>query len=366
MKSLWKKNWNQTQQHFIDWWKREGLVLGCWGTGIDSDAEPHCQISAPPTVDDPDKYHTDPQSVADRILYDMAHKVWPADVLPVSWPDIGTVSLAPCLGAVPKYTKENVWYNSCMTDPDTHPAFAFDPEQPYFNMLDAVLRKTVAQSKGHYYVGMPAVSPNLDVLAEVRGTQELLMDLIERPEWVHKKLAEIESVFTRVFDTFYDIIKDDDGAMAYGYFMLWGPGKTGLLQCDVAAMFSPQMFDDFVIPYLKQSVDYLDYSMFHVDGHQCLGHVDSLLEIEGLQAIEWTPDPQVPPGGSSHWYDLYKKILNAGKAVWVANIDVDDVFPLLDAIGPKGVYLNVVSAEGQPISPQQMQQLDEKLEPYRG
>lgn len=365
MKYLWKKNWLQTQQHFIDWWKCKGLVLGCWGTGIESDGPPHADIVKPPSAADPEQYHTDPKSVAERIHYEMAHKVWPADVLPAAWPDIGTVTLAPCLGAVPKYEKENIWYQPCIAEPETHPPLRYDPLCPYSRMLVSVLRKTVECSGRHYFVGMPAIVPNLDVLAELRGTENLLMDMMVRPEWVHKKLHEIETAYRQVFDDLYDIIKDEDGSMTFGYFMLWGAGKTGLLQCDAAAMFSPKMFDDFVVPYLRRSVEYLDYSMFHVDGHQCLAHVDSLLEIEGLQAIEWTPDPKVPAGGSPHWYDLYKKILTVGKALWVANIDADDVIPLLDAIGPEGVYLNVISAGGKKIEPRQMEQLAEKIESYR-
>lgn len=365
MKALWKTNWPQTRQHFLDWWKCEGLVLGCWGTGIDSNQPPHVDAAEPAPAADPQQYHTDPPSVAQRIHYEMAHKVWPADVLPLSWPDIGTVTLAPYLGAIPKYEKDNIWYHSCITDPDAHPPLRFDPAHPYSQMLESVLRQTVAQSRGHYFVGMPAIVPNLDVLAELRGIQNLLMDMIERPAWVHEKLSEIETAYRQVFDILYDIIKDEDGGMAFGYFMLWGPGKTGLLQCDAAAMFSPKMFDEFVVPYLKQSVEYLDYSMFHVDGHQCLAHVDLLLQIDKLDAIEWTPDPQVPPGGSPHWYDLYKKILNAGKSVWVANIDVDDVIPLLDAIGSKGVYLNVVTAGGKKINADDLERLAESIESYR-
>lgn len=365
MNSLWKNNWTQTQQHFTDWWNREGLVLGCWGTGIDHGGSAHADAAKPVNVTDAERYHTDPQHVAQRIFYEMSHKVWPADVLPVAWPDIGTVTLAPHLGSTVKYEKGNIWYGACISDPDSHPPLRFDPDRHHCQMLASVLRKTVEYSRGHYFVGMPAIVPNLDVLAELRGTENLLMDMIERPEWVHKKLQEIETAFRQVFDELYEVIKDDDGSMAFGYFMLWGPGKTGLLQCDMAAMFSPKMFDEFAVPYLRQSVDYLDYSMYHVDGHQCLGNVDALLEIEGLDAIEWTPDPQVPPGGSPHWYDLYKRILGAGKSVWVANIDTDEAIPLLDAIGPKGVYLNVVSAGGQPIRPDQMENLAEKLESYR-
>ena len=365
MNTLWKTNWPQTRNHFVDWWNHEGLVLGCWGTGIESESRPHCDTAKPDLSVEPKYYHTNPEFVAERIHYEMAHKVWPADVLPVAWPDIGTVTLAPYLGATAKYEKENIWYQSCITDLDMHLPLRFDPTHSYSQMLKSVLQKTVEYSQERYFVGLPAIISNLDVLAELRGTVHLLIDMIERPEWVHQKLHEIEVAYRQIFDDLYDIIKTEDGSMAFGYFMLWGPGKTGLLQCDTAAMFSPKMFDDFVVPYLRQSVKYLEYSMYHVDGHQCLENVESLLKIEELDAIEWTPDPQVPPGGSPHWYDLYKKILNAGKSLWVANIDVDDVIPLLDAIGPKGVYLNVVTASGEQIKPAQMEQLAEKLESYR-
>lgn len=374
MKALWKKNWPQTRQHFLDWWAGQGLLLGTWGTGLKwdggdgedgGDGAPHEETTEPPLVVKPEVYHTDPTVVAQRIHYEMAHQVWPADVLPVAWPDIGTVTLAPLLGAKPKYEKDNIWYHSCIEDPDTHPPLRYEPDAPYSRMLKAVLEAVVARSGGHYFVGMPAVVGNLDVLAALRGIENLLADLIERPAWVHQRLQEIETAFRQVFDEFYGILREEDGSMAFGYFMLWGPGKTGLLQCDTAAMLSPKMFEDFVVPYLRQSVEYLDYSMFHVDGHQCLAFVDSLLAIEKLQAIEWTPDPQVPPGGSPHWYDLYKRILQAGKSVWVANLDTEEVLPLLDAVGPKGVYLTVITSGGQPITARQMEDLAKRIEPYR-
>jgi hypothetical protein len=227
------------------------------------------------------------------------------------------------------------------------------------------VRETVTQSQGNYLVGMPAILPNLDVLAEVRGAGELMIDMLDRPQWVLEKLQEIEVAYMQAFDRMYELIKLDDGSMAFGYFMLWGPGKTGLLQCDVATMISPRMFKRFVVTYLRQSCQFLQYSMFHVDGHQCLGHVDHLLDIEDLDAIEWTPDPQVPPGGSSHWYEMYRKILDAGKSVWVANIDVNEVIPLLDAIGGKGVYLNVTTANGAELQEADVEQLITMIEPYR-
>jgi hypothetical protein len=362
---LWKTNWAETQAHFKQWWTQKGLVLSSWGTGLPNPHAPHAVVTPPPAPTSPQQRHTDAQFVAHNLRYEMAHKVWPADIVPAAWADIGTVSLAPYLGALPEYAETNIWYQACITDPATHSPLQFDPAHPACQQLENIVRTAIADSQGNYFVGMPAIIPNLDVLAELRGAGPLMTDFVDRPNWVHAQLQAIEIAYQQAFNRMYELIKLPDGSMAFGYFMLWGPGKTGLLQCDVAAMISPRMFKKFVAPYLRQSCQFLDYAMFHVDGHQCLNHVDLLLEIEDLAAIEWTPDPQVPPGGAPYWYDLYRKILHAGKSVWVANIDVNDVQPLLDALGGDGLYLNVTTANGVPLQEADMAQLLKMVEPYR-
>jgi hypothetical protein len=84
------------------------------------------------------------------------------------------------------------------------------------------------------------------------------------------------------------------------------------------------------------------------------------LEIEALDAIEWTPDPQVPSGGDPEWYPMYRRILDAGKSVQAVGVEVDEVEPLLDAVGGKGMYVHTaVSNETE------VERLLRIVEPYR-
>jgi hypothetical protein len=290
----------------------------------------------------------------------MAHRAWPADILPAAWPHIGTLPLATYLGAMPQYAANNVWYQPCMTDLDAHPPLRFDPQHPQVRQLEAIARQSVAAAAGNYFIGMPALLGGIDVLAELRGTAELLMDMIENPDAVHRRLREIQDAYVLAFDRMYEIVKLDDGSMCFGYFMLYGAGRTGLCQCDTAAMFSPQMFGEFVIPYLREQCAFLDHSMFHIDGAQCLIHLDLLLQVDDLDAIEYTPDPKSPGGGDPHWYELYRRILRAGKSLWVANLAKSQVLPLLDAIGGAGVYVSVNN-----INVADAEDLAAKIEPYR-
>jgi hypothetical protein len=89
-------------------------------------------------------------------------------------------------------------------------------------------------------------------------------------------------------------------------------------------------------------------------------HLGSLLEIEALDAIEWTPQAGRPDGGDPTWYDLYRKILKAGKSVQAVGVQPDEVIPLLDAVGPAGMYI-MVAAENEKAA----RELEEKVERYR-
>ena len=79
--------------------------------------------------------------------------------------------------------------------------------------------------------------------------------------------------------------------------------------------------------------------MYHLDGTQAVCHLEALLEIESLDAIEWTPQAGIEGGGNPRWFEMYEKILEAGKSVQVVDVDKDEIIPLLDAIGGRGVYV---------------------------
>ena len=242
---------------------------------------------------------------------------------------------------MPEYAINNVWYHPSIDDLESHPPLLFDPNHPECRQLESIIRKSVDLAQSDHLIAMPALLNGVDILAELRGTASLLMDMMEAPDAVQRRLGEIDQAYFQAFDRMRDLVKLPDGSMAFGYFMLYGKGKVGLCQCDTASMFSPEMFAEFVIPHLQEQCAFLDRSMFHLDGAECLRHLDMLLAIDDLDAIEFTPDPKSPSGGDPSWYPLYKRILASGKSLWVANLRKHEVVPLLDAIGGKGVYCSI-------------------------
>ena len=336
----WKPNWEETKRHFIDWWNHEGLVIGTWGSPLVD--HPRQDVPKPePAASVLDSYiNADWRARASR--YNISQRSFAGDTLPTAFTDLGPGVLSTFLGSEPEFAPNTVWYAPVFQDveePEKLPPLRFDPENRWWKATENMLRKARELAGNDYLVGCPDLIENVDTLASLRDTQTLLMDFVERPDWVKQKVREINQVWFEAYNRIYDIIKLSDDSSVCWAFYIWGPGKTSKVQCDLGAMISPEMFGEFVVPSLTEQIEWLDHSMFHLDGTQCICHLDQLLAIEKLDAIEWTPQAGIEAGGSPRWYDLYRRILAAGKSLQVTDIYPEEVVPLLDAIGGKGVYI---------------------------
>lgn len=333
----------QAKGNHLKWWNRQGLVLNLQVWQPDEAK----RVPMPPEPGDLRTKWADPKYRAGLAEARFLNTIYLGDALPLYEACIGPGSLAEFLGCKAVYEPSTVWYEPFIDDPDNSGPLVFRQEnnQPLQEQLELV-DEGMRVSGGRFIVAMPDIIENLDILANIRGSQPLLMDLIERPEWVHARQEEILDAFFKTFDMFYEHAKDEYGGSAF-IFGIYGPGKTCKVQCDFSCMISPSMFKEFVQPYLARQCDWLDYSMYHLDGETALQHLDLLLEIESLDAIEWTPigaslnSTESPRGGSPHWYGLYKRIRKAGKSVQAIGVKAHEAIPLIDAVGPEGLYVYV-------------------------
>jgi hypothetical protein len=340
MDCTWKANWEETKRRLGAWWAGEGLAIGAWS--YPRAREPREPVADPGMPGSIEGRFTDPEWRALSNHWGMARGIFPADVLPLANCDTGPGSLALYMGSEPGFDERTVWFNPTMADderPEDRPLLRFDPESRWWKIAEQTLVRSAELARGKYMVGCPDLIENLDILASLRGTERMLTDMVERPEWVEQKMREINAAWFEAFDRIYDIIRLEDGSNAFAAFAIWGPGRTAKLQCDASAMISPAMFERFVVPVLSEQCDRLDYTIFHLDGHQCIPHLDLLLGIESLGAIEWTTDPQVPGGGDPEWYPMYRRILDAGKSVQAIGVTHEQIEPLLDAVGGAGLYI---------------------------
>ena len=353
----WKKNMEETKQHYIDWWNHKGIVLNMW-EHFQEGVKPHADVPAPAPAKDLNQKWFDPEWRAAYLDWYVAHSSLMADMLPVANTQLGPGSLAAILGGVFEGGEDTIWIHP---DPNYTDDITFNPENnAVWQLHKDLLRACKRKARGHYYVGMPDLMEGMDVLAAIKGTDKVLLDTVMQPEVLERQMQQINDIYFKVFDELYDIIREGD-EMAFCYFSSWAPGKMTKVQSDISTMISEDDYRRFVQPFIREQCQKIDYTLYHLDGVGAMRHLPALLEIEELDAIQWTPGVGEPQGGSPKWYDLYKQILAAGKSIMACWVTVDELKPLLDNIGADGVHL-----EMDFHNEQEVEQAMRIVEEYRG
>ena len=104
-------------------------------------------------------------------------------------------------------------------------------------------------------------------------------------------------------------------------------------------MIGPDMFNEFVRPELEAMCRRLTNSFYHLDGPGELPHLDSLLDMAGLDGIQWIPGAGQPD--VENWPEVYRKIRTAGKLVQVFTSQSKYGWEIIDVLADQ-----IGSAEG--------------------
>lgn len=263
-----------------------------------------------------DKYQN-PQRTVDRYRYFCQTHAFLGESFPNLNIDFGPGSLASYLGSEIGFKEDTVWFNKCLDGWDGVPKLTFDPENKWFKKHLQLAKDCQALAGDDFYVDMPDLMENIDVLASLRGAQDILFDLLDEPEMIGERIQEVTDIYYEYYDRFYDVIKDEEGGNAYTVFQIWGPGRTVKLQCDFSAMMSPEDFRKYIQPSLRSQSENVDHVLYHLDGPAAIKHMDALMEIEGIDALQWTSGDAGPDGTLPDWDVIYDKAIAAGKSIWV-------------------------------------------------
>ena len=339
----WKPDWPQARQALVAWWRRKGLALSVTAPKDEAWED----VLRPGARGDPSSRWLDADYWTRTAIYNLSRTFCGGAAVPALDTVIGGPgSLGLFLGAIGHPAPTTLWYEPVITNPQAHPPLSLDRTNSWWRRHLHVLQQASRENQGRYLVGMPDLIENIDTLAQLRDGQLLLVDMLERPGWVKDQIARINECYFEAYDVFSAYTRDPWGGSTFTAFGLWGPGRVAKVQCDLSCMISAPMFREFVVPALTAQCAWLDHSLYHLDGTTALHHLEALLEIEPLDAVEFTPQSSLPQGGSSQWYSLYRQIKAAGKSVQAVNVDPTEVEPLIDAVGAEGLYI-LATAESE-------------------
>ncbi len=339
-----KENWQQTLQNFEAWWNCESIGRPLLRI-VAKREQPlgKLQEIAPPA--DAKALHLD----VERKITEMENRLLTNEYLAEAYPsldlDIGPGSIAVYNGSEPVFREDTVWFRECVEDIADFKV-AFDENSYWYRRHFEMLRRAKEASRGRYFVNMPDLIENIDIVAAMRGPQNTCYDLIDEPELAKAAIDQVDRAYFEYYDRMAELLyHDTDGLSSYTCFDIIGKGRIAKVQCDFSALMSPDQYREFVIPSLRKQIARLDHSVYHLDGADAIRHVDALLELERLQAVQWTAGAGKADVTDPVWYPVYDKIQKAGKSLHLmptigdfeARLRACD--RLIQHVGAKGVYL---------------------------
>lgn len=333
----YKENWEQTKEKWTNYWQHKNTGRPLMSVVARKPEIEHLSDNKPTEGGYTDvicqgKYYNLPEELkwkdmedkyqnAERIVARYRHfcenHLFLAESFPNLNVDFGPGSVASYLGSEIGFKEDTVWFEHCVEDWEEVEPFQFDPESKWFKAHLNLVRECRKIVGDDFYVDMPDLMENLDVLASLRGVQDLIFDMMDDPEIIEERVKQVTNLYFEYYDRFYDIIKDEQGGNAYTVFQIWGPGRTVKLQCDFSALMAPQQFRDFVLDSLKEQADKVDHVLYHLDGPDAIKHLDAIMEVDGIDALQWTSGDAGPDGTLEEWYPIYDKAIAAGKSLWV-------------------------------------------------
>jgi len=335
-------NWQMVKDRFEAWWNNDCIkrpMLSVVARREETIGKTQ-SVSAPRNAED--LYMNVDRRIAEVKNRIATHR-YMAEAYPSASLDIGPGSLAVYLGSEPIFAMDTVWFSECVSDPREFDV-RLDPNDHWLaRHLDAI-RRLQAASNGEYLVNIPDIIEGMDIYAAMRGPQNSCYDLIDEPELAESVLEKIDRAYFEAYDRFHEIVRHPDHLNSFTAFQVLGYGRIAKVQCDFCALMSPKQFRRFVQPALRAQCRLLDHSVYHLDGPDAVKHVDALMEIDELNALQWTCGAGQPGSGSPRWFPIYDKVKAAKKALhlsigeggyddWVRTCDT-----LVERYGVKGMY----------------------------
>jgi 5-methyltetrahydrofolate--homocysteine methyltransferase len=259
------------------------------------------------------------------------------DAWPTWWPNFGAGVVAAFLGSGVGVDENTVWFEpvtnsdgDLLSIQDILPQYT--PNNFWWRWVKTLTQAAIDRWGGQVEISHTDLGGNLDIIASLRGTQNLLTDLYDAPEEVDRLVNTITQLWMHYYDEQYEILKTANNGTT-SWAPLWCHERFYMLQSDFAYMISPQMFGRFVLPDLEATCNHLDYGFYHLDGKNQIPHVNMLLSIKRLRGIQWIPGDGASP--ADQWLPLLKRIRNADKLCQVY-VSPEGALTIARELGGKG------------------------------
>ena len=332
-----KPDFAEAAKHFESWWLCQNTdrpIVSCSVRPVQDPILP----PAPPTLKeqwlDPD-YTV---AVADAKL---SSRPWIAESFPVLHPNVGPDLTATLFGCDLKFGENTSWVQHSFHSPDDWaPFLATEPEfeNLYWQTIETCMGVSLERGHGRFLTGLPDLHGAFDMLAGIRSPEGVCLDLYDAPDQVLRSGLHAARAYDKAYRRAYRILeRADQGSTTW--CPLWHSGPAYVSSCDFLALVSSEIAKSHILPTIRIETSFTDRSIFHLDGPDAHRHLDLILNLDTVQAVQWVYGDGAGP--ATRWIDTYRRILETGRAAQVICETAGDAVEMAAHLGSAGIWLTI-------------------------
>jgi len=212
------------------------------------------------------------------------------DLVPALCPTLGVIAVPSAFGA------EVVWWENAF--PAVRPVIGDRPERVYelprpkvtdgeLGRILATTRYFIKETAGRLPIRLGDIQGPIDNAALIFGHTSFLEALITHPREVHHLLGMITDLMIEFAGAQREMVTDLDVEFVPSGFQPWLPDGTALsVANDVGVMLSPELHDEFSVPYLNRISEAFGGVYLHSCG-DWTRLFPSLEKIRNLRGLEF-------------------------------------------------------------------------------
>lgn len=277
----------------------------------------------------------DAEFQVETFLASIAGQRFHGETFPVFWPNLGPEVYAAFYGATLEYGEVTSWSVPLVRSWDDMARLKLDLSNEHFTKLDEITRCAIERLRGKALIGYTDLHPGVDCAAAWRDPQQLCLDLIESPDEARQLIDIATDDFERIYDHFDALLKAAEQP-SVSWMGIPSFERMHIPSCDFSSLISPRLFERFCLPVLQREVQTMTHNVFHVDGKGVARHLDMILSVPGVHAIQWVQgvgDDQP----IMQWVPLIKEI--QARAPVIVDLSQRELDDFMAAVEPEGIFL---------------------------
>ncbi len=339
----WRDRFPRTVERFVAWWNHQVLDRPPLTLAVKSNRPYTGPVSRHEQVRD--KW-LDAAFRVEEMIARVECTEYAADTFPIVMPNSGPELVATLFGCVLEYSKDSSgtsWSVPIVHEPqrDWPRIVAREPDfagSPWWRLIEDATRLAIERCDGRYVVGFTDIHDAFDTLAALRDPQELCLDFMDCPELVEQAADHVLDAVIQTHARSYEML-EAGGFGSTSWIPSYWPGRSNISCCDFWAMLSGEQSRRIVLPRIVRQIEAVEKSIFHLDGPAALRHLDLLLELPQLAAVQWVYGAGAGP--ATKWLQVYRRIQAAGKSADVMCDTPEQAMAILEALGPRGLWLRI-------------------------